>query len=178
MTDNDVAALFILVLFGGSIAWGIANRVFAHQERLAMIRRGMVPPSDTRRRIARGTVEWYGSGDSARRQLRRGITVTFVGIALTIGLSFIGYQPGDGPFGMPSITPGPWLLGGLVPLFVGLAQVVTALLVMPDGGFRSHEPLTTEPPEKPEPTWGERRISRILDPEREIPPPGQPPARP
>ena len=55
------------------------------------------------------------------RHLRKGIMTTFIGVALLIGLSFIGYRDG-------TWIPGPWLLGGLIPMFVGLAQVIGALL--------------------------------------------------
>ncbi|MGH7683346.1 MAG: hypothetical protein ACREMT_03285, partial [Vulcanimicrobiaceae bacterium] len=55
-------------------------------------------------------------------QLRRGIGTTCIGVALLIGLSFIGYS-GDGTFRL-----GPWLLGGLIPMFVGIAQIVNAMI--------------------------------------------------
>jgi hypothetical protein len=47
---------------------------------------------------------------------------------LLIGLSFIGYHGGDGFMSPASIHPGPWLLGGLIPMFVGIAQIIIALL--------------------------------------------------
>ena len=53
----------------------------------------------------------------AQRQLRRGIQVACIGLALLIGLGTIG----DHHYG-------PWLLGGLVPLFVGIGQIVNAYL--------------------------------------------------
>jgi hypothetical protein len=59
----------------------------------------------------------------AQAQMRKGITVTMVGFALLIGLSFIGMH-GDG---RPPVY-GPWLLGGLIPMFVGIAQIINALL--------------------------------------------------
>jgi hypothetical protein len=68
----------------------------------------------------------YDQSFYAQQQLRKGMQVAFVGMALLIGLSFIGYR-GDGP---PHY--GPWLLGGLIPLFVGIAQVITAVM----GGAR------------------------------------------
>ena len=64
----------------------------------------------------------YDPNYYAQHQLRRGVQVAFIGLALLIGLSFIGYH-GDGP---PHY--GPWLLGGLIPLFVGLAQVISAIM--------------------------------------------------
>jgi hypothetical protein len=52
--------------------------------------------------------------------------VTCIGVALLVGLSFIGIH-GDG-----SVHLGPWLLGGLIPMFVGIAQVIGAIV----GGAR------------------------------------------
>jgi len=45
------------------------------------------------------------------------MVTAFVGLAILIGLSFI--SPGH---------VGPWLLGGLIPMFVGIAQIITAVL--------------------------------------------------
>jgi hypothetical protein len=53
----------------------------------------------------------------ANRSLRKGITLAMVGFALLVGLSFIDIG-----------QPGPWLLGGLIPLFVGIAQIIIALM--------------------------------------------------
>ena len=95
-----------------------------------MIRRGIAPPP---RGVARGAVptraqsaDWTpgdrcGTGMPPEVALQRGIRLTFIGLALTIGLSFIGYHHDEMHFG-------PWLLGGLIPLFIGLSQVVIALL--------------------------------------------------
>lgn len=64
----------------------------------------------------------YHTDFYAQQQLRKGMQVAFVGLALLIGLGFIGYR-GDGSF-----VYGPWLLGGLIPLFVGVAQIIGAVL--------------------------------------------------
>lgn len=145
MHHQDLAAIaFVLVAFGGPITWGIVNRVLAHRERMAMIERGIVPPAGDRFRRggwsaqappvpgyppgpAPGSPPDLAANGSADTTLRKGLVLTFVGIALTIGLSFIGYQ-GSGPLGVPSIEPGPWLLGGLIPMFIGAAQVLIAVL--------------------------------------------------
>src|SRR5581483_2608473 len=101
---SDLVPLFaIFFIFGAPIAAFVISRVLAHQERMEMLRRGIVPPPNP-------------------RDLRRGMQVAFVGLALLIGLGFIGYH-GDGTF-----SPGPWLLGGLIPLFVGIAQIIGAVL--------------------------------------------------
>jgi hypothetical protein len=139
MASSDLVALMgVLCIFGLPIVGWIIARWLAHRERMEMIRAGMMPPISAGR-MPRGR-EWRqmapppppspSNSDScsdpytletAQRQLRKGITLAFIGMALTIGLSFIGL--GDG-----SWRPGPWLLGGLIPLFIGLAQVATAVL--------------------------------------------------
>ncbi len=133
-SDNFVAVIAILVVFGMPLAYAIAHRWWSHQERLEMIRRGITPPLDPRaaRRAERAgynpfvysgsTAPPYAgtdpsSGQYPDRVLRKGVTISMIGLALLIGLSFI--DPG---------RPGPWLLGGLIPLFVGLAQIILALM--------------------------------------------------
>ena len=123
-SDDFVAVIAILVIFGLPLAYAIASRFFAHQERLAMIQRGIVPPPDARgwrnQQFAgpQPAYDPYGFSEwQAQRSLRKGITVAMVGFALLVGLSFI--NPG---------RPGPWLLGGLIPLFVGIAQIISAIL--------------------------------------------------
>ena len=142
MQDDLIPLFGIIFLFGAPVAAWIVSRVLAHQERMEMIRRGFMPPPDPRmaRRAARmgwqqppgpvpppfSTVpppgDFYDPNYYAQAQMRKGITVTLVGFALLIGLSFIGVR-GDGTF-----TGGPWLLGGLIPMFVGIAQVINAVL--------------------------------------------------
>lgn len=134
-----VPIVAILVIFGLPLAYAIVNRIYAHQERLEMLRRGIVPPPDPKWAKRWGKAGWYDPGMygmpgaapgtapgydpyaamycGANRSLRKGITLTMIGFALLVGLSFI--NPG---------RPGPWLLGGLIPLFVGIAQIITALL--------------------------------------------------
>jgi MFS family permease len=146
MEDTIAPIIAIMFIIGGPIAAIIVWRVLAHQERMEMLRRGITPPPDPRtmrRAMKYGwqpgpmpgasqgpipgpipTMNPYGYDPNyyAQHQLRRGIQVAFVGLALLIGLSFIGYH-GDGP---PHY--GPWLLGGLIPLFVGIAQVISAVM--------------------------------------------------
>jgi hypothetical protein len=151
MDGPAVGGLAVLILFGGPIAAWIVHRVFAHAEYMAMIRNGMTPP-DTRsmRRAARqgwsspppgspfaappnAGATWnapsappppaavppnaYGeyAGYYAQRQLHRGMVTAFVGLAILIGLTM-------------GLGRGPWMLGGLIPMFVGLAQIITAVL--------------------------------------------------
>jgi hypothetical protein len=125
--DNLVALVGIIAVFVLPLGYAAANRYFAHMERMAMISRGITPPPDPRwnrrgwvppdpSQMQQGYDPYFYQWQS-QRALRKGVTVAMVGMALLIGLSFIN------PF-----EPGPWLLGGLIPLFVGLAQIVTALM--------------------------------------------------
>jgi hypothetical protein len=137
MDDNIVAALAVTCIFGLPVMGWIVSRVLAHQERMEMLRRGVVPPPnarDMRRAMKHGWTpgavqqdqqnhyDYYPHDFYAQQQLRKGMQVAFVGLALLIGLGFIGYR-GDGTY-----VYGPWLLGGLIPLFVGIAQIIGAVL--------------------------------------------------
>jgi MFS family permease len=137
MDYSDLIPLVAIVfIFGAPIAAFIVSRVLAHQERMEMLRRGIVPPPNPREMRRAMKYGWtpsapppgpsgpyaYETDFYAQRQLRRGIQVAFIGFALLVGLGFIGYH-GDGRY-----TYGPWLLGGLIPMFVGIAQIVGAVL--------------------------------------------------
>ncbi len=135
-SGDFVGVVAILVIFGLPLGYAIVNRFYAHQERMEMLRRGMAPPPDPRwfKRAARSdwqgmaapgpvppgfppAYEPYGYSEyQGGRCLRKGITLVCIGIALYVGLS-IGLGPN-----------GPWVLGGLIPLFVGIAQIIIALL--------------------------------------------------
>lgn len=49
-----------------------------------------------------------------RNRLESGLITAAIGLALTVGLLSLGF--------------GPWLLGGLIPLFIGLAKILAYLL--------------------------------------------------
>ncbi len=148
MNDNVVALAAIMLLFGGPIVAVIVTRAMSHQERIAMIRAGMIPPPEGFAGIGWGkkAAAWQvppsappPSADAynaafveqafyAQAQLAKGIRVTLVGVALLIGLSFIS----RGYFG-------PWMLFGLIPMFVGIAQIITALIA--GARFSPQEPV-------------------------------------
>lgn len=147
----------IVFLFGAPVAAWIISRVLAHQERMEMIRHGVMPPPGAG--PGPGAPDYYAMKAAAKswkyggppmpgmafdpqfiaqQQLRKGIQVTCIGVALLIGLSFIGIR-GDG-----SVHLGPWLLGGLVPMFVGVAQVIGAIIGGARfGAFTAPGPQTT-----------------------------------
>ncbi len=137
-TDNLVAIVAILIIFGAPIGVWMLSKIHAHTERMEMIRRGMAPPPPgiphnltppnfgamPPPNVAAGKRGYYPPQYEdyfyAQRQLRRGIQVACIGFALLLGLSTIGPLSGN--------PVGPWLLGGLVPMFVGIAQIVNAVL--------------------------------------------------
>ncbi len=174
-SDSIIALVAIVCIIGiPMIAW-IISRAFSHRERIEMIRHGYVPPPtpyDARvvsRAMRRGMPippgYVYDPALAAHQQLRRGVSVTLVGLALLIGLSFIGYSGSGGGFAGHFIF-GPWLLGGLIPMFVGIAQIVSALMsgarfgypyqsgagfgpARDLGGPAWQEPQESEPPVRP-----------------------------
>jgi hypothetical protein len=149
MDEAWIPIIGMICVFGLPIGGWIVVRVLQHQERMAMLQRGIVPPpqgffSSRRGQRAQWTAPpqqpWSAPGmqappppyaynyedpNSPQCLLRKGITTAAVGMALFIGLSFIGYHGSDGAYAW---HPGPWLLGGLIPLFVGVAQIAIAVL--------------------------------------------------
>ncbi|GAC1501050.1 MAG: hypothetical protein NVS1B14_05290 [Vulcanimicrobiaceae bacterium] len=125
--------LAFFFVFGLPVLAFIIHRVLVHQERMEMLRHGIVPPPNRpEMRRAKSFAEsggWeapdaaahipygYEGYVAAQRHLRKGVNLAMIGLALLIGLSFI--EPGH---------VGPWLLGGLIPLFVGIAQIFIAIL--------------------------------------------------
>jgi hypothetical protein len=60
--------------------------------------------------------------------LRWGIIVTALGIALSLGLYPLGFAAGT-PY---PLRLGPWMLGGFVPLFLGLGLILLHFLTQKD----------------------------------------------
>jgi hypothetical protein len=167
--DHDfVGAIAAVLIFGGPVAAFVLMRGMQHRERMEMIRHGMVPTGRGRRDWrpeappppqqqapppdARG---YYGSGwdEPPQRMLRKAMGLTAIGFALTLGLGFIGFLVDPGRF-----VPGPWLLGGLIPLFIGLAQVFTAIMA----GARLGPPPV--PGGAYSPQFGPRQASQSVPP--------------
>ena len=143
--DTIVPIMFFLIVVGAPVAAWVISRVLAHQERMEMLRRGFTPPPDhlmVRNAMKYGAKHGWTPGMALPEQRRRPdglrpapttrpttpkrscaaeFKVAFIGFALLIGLSFIGFHDGRYVYG-------PWLLGGLIPMFVGIAQVISAVL--------------------------------------------------
>ncbi len=208
MSSDAMAAIFVpICLFGLPVLAFIVSRVLRHQERMEMLRRGIVPPDFGDKRAYRA---WRKAGspwpppgygqqqqggtapgpwvqpppvwtpapeDDPQRALYKGIRVALIGFALTVGLGalFGGYS------GNPAI------LGGLIPMFVGIAQIIIALIsgaqlpwMAPQVTFippPPHQPgapppppgYGSQPPPAQPPPWAERpRFEELSKP---TPPP-------
>lgn len=135
LAEIIVPTVALLCVFGLPIGAFVGFRVMKHRERMAMIAQGLSPDGPRTgaadRIAARISAARPSDDESTQTALRRGITLSAIGLALTIGLSFIGLKEISDPLAGGQTTiwkPGPWLLGGLVPLFIGLARVAIALL--------------------------------------------------
>jgi len=194
--ENVIPLVALLLVFGLPIGGWITIRILAHRERMAMLQRGYIPaPGGRGGQPYSGPGTWLPPGpgpetpppvqptqywnlwcdnESAQDSLRRGIRTAMVGIALLIGLSFFGYQSHGGPHGGPTIEPGPWLLGGLIPTFVGLAQILIAVL----SGARFGPPpvFGGVPPGMASP-FASPPTARPVTPAEELPSPLRPPER-
>ena len=123
-----VPTAFLIAIFGTIVL----VRWFKHREILAMVEKGLLPAqyaqyvSASRGRGGRGLLGW-------------GIALVALGLALVIGLWPLGFTRAgvENPY---PLRFGPWMLGGLVPLFIGLALLITYFLT------RKEEPPTPEAP--------------------------------
>ena len=86
------------------LLYAFAFRSLTFRERMAMIDKGIFPV-ETR---AVSTL-----------LLQRGVITAMTGLALTIGLGTLGLTP--------------WLLGGLVPMFIGIAMLISYYLGPKEG---------------------------------------------
>jgi hypothetical protein len=95
-------------------------RWFKHREILAMVEKGLLPAqyaqymNASRGRGGRGLLGW-------------GIALVMLGLALMIGLWPIGFTRAgvENPYPLGF---GPWMLAGLIPLFIGLALLIIYFL--------------------------------------------------
>jgi hypothetical protein len=79
-------------------------RYIRYKETIALAEKGLTPPESK----------------STKTLLRWGIVITALGLALTIGLYLVGF---DSSANYP-LRLGPWMLGGFVPLFLGLGLIL------------------------------------------------------
>ena len=174
MDETIVPVIGIICIFGLPIGGWIVVRMMQHRERMEMIARGIMPPPDTREwrkmnRMSRrgGWGAGMGAGqmppwtpqqtaqtpygqmppgammqddpNSPQCQLTGGIKMAMIGLALTIGFATIGAHS-DG------WRPGPWLLGGLIPMFIGVAKIINGVLGGASLGAWGARPMPPPPP--------------------------------
>ena len=97
---------FIGLVFG----FILLMRFMAYKETLALAEKGLVKP--------------VRNGGNGKGALIWGIIITFVGVALTIGMWPLGLMfHTELPLAF-----GPWMLAGLLPLFFGLALLLIYVL--------------------------------------------------
>jgi hypothetical protein len=159
MDEVWIPIIGMLCVFGLPVGAFIVFRILAHRERMEMIRHGLVPPGKGGPRYASAQRPYVGGEPLEAPQpdagvlLRKGIRLAFTGMALTIGLSFIGYHSGDDVTRVGNVVIhdgehfnfGPWLLGGLIPLFIGLSQIAIAFLTDPSLFARYRRPASGGP---------------------------------
>jgi hypothetical protein len=117
---------FLVAIFGTIVV----VRWFKHREILAMVEKGLLPAqyaqymNASRGRGGRGLLGW-------------GIALVALGLALMIGLWPLGFTRAgvENPY---PLRFGPWMLAGLLPLFIGLALLITYFLI------RKEEPPAPE----------------------------------
>ena len=112
-----VPSAFLVAIFGTVVLL----RWFKHREILALAEKGLLPAQYAQ----------YMSASRGRGLLGWGIALVALGLALMIGLWPIGFvtRPGGHAEGPPyPLYFGPWMLGGLIPLFIGLALLITYFL--------------------------------------------------
>ncbi|MCB2178738.1 hypothetical protein KQH61_04930 [bacterium] len=127
---------FMILMVGLGIPFGYAAyaRSRRHRETMAMIERGILPPG-MQKRNGKGALRW-------------GIVITFLGMALCLGLYPLGMVFGFGEF---PLNFGPWMLIGLIPAFFGLSLVVVYYITRdPEPQAQVQLPQPVEQPKAPE----------------------------
>jgi len=110
---------FLVAIFGTIVL----VRWFKHREIMMLAEKGLLPEQYARYMGA-------SRGRGGRNLLGWGIALTMAGLALMIGLWPIGFvgRPGPEHGSWYPLNFGPWMLGGLIPLFIGLALLITYFL--------------------------------------------------
>lgn len=129
-------AAFLIVIFGTIIVL----RWFKHREIMAMVEKGVLPEQYAQYTSA-------SRGQRSRGMMGWGIAVTALGLALMAGLWPLGFarMGAEGPY---PLRFGPWMLFGLIPLFIGLALLIIYFVT------RKEEKEEMAAPDTPEPLEG------------------------
>jgi hypothetical protein len=105
-----VPSAFLVAIFGTVVLL----RWFKHREIMALAEKGLLPAQYAQ----------YMSASRGRGLLGWGIALAALGLALMIGLWPLGFVVEE-PY---PLNFGPWMLCGLIPLFIGLALLITYFL--------------------------------------------------
>ena len=104
-----ISIVSVLLVIFGFLAF---LRYMNYRETLALAEKGLTRPET---KSNKGLLRW-------------GIVITTLGIALSLGLYPMGFSAGyDYPLHL-----GPWMLGGFVPLFLGLGLILLHFLTQKD----------------------------------------------
>jgi len=104
MFADLVPCLSIVSILAVVLGFVAFMRYLNYKETLALAEKGLTRPETNN---SKGLLRW-------------GIIVTALGVALTIGLYLFGFRAGENyPLHL-----GPWILGGFIPLFLGISLVL------------------------------------------------------
>jgi sterol desaturase/sphingolipid hydroxylase (fatty acid hydroxylase superfamily) len=105
-----ISIVSVLLVIFGFIGF---LRYLSYRETIALAEKGLTRPEQANNN--KGVLRW-------------GILVTALGLALSLGLYFAGFGSAESyPLHL-----GPWMLGGFVPLFLGLSLLLIHLLTQKD----------------------------------------------
>ena len=108
MIYNLINCLSIIILFALVLGFIALMRYFTFRETIAMAEKGLVRSDDTQQR---------------KTYLRWGIIILAIGLALSVGLYPLGFNPGNAAEHVP-LRLGPWMVIGFIPTFIGIALIV------------------------------------------------------
>jgi len=128
-----VPIAFLIAIFGTIVIL----RWFRHREIVTLAEKGLLP----------GQYAQYVNASPGRGLLGWGIALGALGLALMIGLYPIGFVAETSY----PLNFGPWMLGGLIPLFIGLALLITYFVIRKDA-----PPAPEVPPEEVAEHTGDR----------------------
>jgi len=100
-----ISIVSVLLVIFGFLAF---LRYMNYKETLALAEKGLTRPE---RKSGGGLLSW-------------GIVITSIGFALSLGLYFFGFDSAN----VYPLHLGPWMLGGLVPLFLGIGLTLIHIL--------------------------------------------------
>jgi len=110
----NLAIAILTVIFGFVTVMVVITSFFSYKEKELMVKQGPSPE------VIEKLVEKDNTGEPKTKlaNLRSGVTLIAVGGAITLGLSFLKI--------------GPWILGGLIPLFLGIGRLILYYLLPND----------------------------------------------